>query len=375
MRQLSGVDSLHVLEETSTQHMHTIKIAVVDPGDAGPLSIDEVRRWARETLLRIPPLRWQVHKIPLGLGRPVFVDAGPFDIDRHIVTHRLPAGAGPEEFDEVVSQIASVKLPRDRPLWELTVVEGLPEGRVGLVFKLHHAIMDGQASVRFLEVAFDGGELPYGPVPTEPEPVPTRAVLVSFAIRQQAKLWAELPRVTARTVRSIRDNRSRKKAGAPPVVNPLSGPSTRFNRWPLAERVYVDVTVPFADIKSLKDATGTTINEVFVTLCGGAIRRYLAAHGETPDRCLNCAHPISLRRDDQRDDFGNRTSYWYVSLGTDIADPLERMAAVKQSLDAARDVPRSTPSSPTCAARGRSPWAADRSSPCGRWVPSRACSV
>ena len=338
LRQLSGVDALHVLEETGDQHMHTIKIAIVAPHAPGsPVTVDEVRAWARERLLLVPPLRWTVHKIPLGLGRPVFRDAGPIDVDQHVRSQRLAHGTD-EELDEVVSRIASSQLPRERPLWELTVVEGLTDERVALVFKLHHSIMDGQASVRFLEVAFDGGDLsPYGPVPSAPEPEPTRGQLVGFGLKAQATLWANLPKVTARTVRSIRDNRARKKGGAPPVVNPLSGPTTRFNRWPRAERVYADVTIPFAEIKAVKDATGRTVNEVFVTLCGGAIRRYLEEKGESPDRCLNCAHPISLRDDHERDNWGNRTSYWYVSLATDVADPIERLAAVKQSIDAARE--------------------------------------
>jgi diacylglycerol O-acyltransferase / wax synthase len=338
VRQLSGVDALHVLEETEGQHMHTIKIAIVAPHAPGrPVTADEVRVWARDRLVRVPPLRWTVHKIPLGLGRPVFVDAGPIDVDAHVRSERVETGRE-SELDDVVSRIASEQLPRDRPLWGLTVVEGLPDERVALVFKLHHSIMDGQASVRFLEVAFDGGDLDaYGPVPAAPDPTPTKPQLVGFALRSQAALWGNLPKVTARTVRSIRDNRARKKGGAPPVVNPLSGPTTRFNRWPEAERTYVDVTVPFAEIKAVKDATGRTVNEVFVTLCGGAIRRYLEEKGETPDRCLNCAHPISLRAGHERDNWGNRTSYWYVSLGTDVADPLQRLNAVKESLDAARE--------------------------------------
>jgi diacylglycerol O-acyltransferase / wax synthase len=338
VRQLSGVDALHVLEETGDQHMHTIKIAIVAPHAPGqPVTVDEVRAWARERLVKVPPLRWTVHRIPLGLGRPVFVDAGPIDVDAHVRAERL-SSSHDGELDAVVSRIASTQLSRDRPLWELTVVEGLAGDRVALVFKLHHSIMDGQASVRFFEVAFDGGDLDaFGPVPAAGEPEPTGAELVGFALKSQAKLWAHLPKVTARTYRSVRDNMARKKGGAPPVVNPMSGPATRFNKLPRAERVYADVTVPFAEIKAVKDATGRTVNEVFVTLCGGAIRRYLDEKGESPDRCLNCAHPISLRGDHERDNWGNRTSYWYVSLATDVADPMDRLIAVKESIDAARE--------------------------------------
>jgi diacylglycerol O-acyltransferase len=337
VRQLSGVDALHVLEESAGQHMHTIKLAVVGPRPDGPVTVEEIKAWARERLPQIPAMRWMVVKIPLGLGRPVFVDAGAFDVDRQVFVERMTTGDD-REFDEVVSRIASVQLNRDRPLWELTIVEGLQGDRVALVFKIHHAIMDGQASVRFFELAFDSEvDLDFGPVPDQPEQVPTRTKLMSFALGSQARLYGQLPAVMRRSMAAGRDNRARKASGAPPVVNPMSGPSTRFNRLPLPDRIYVDVTVPFSRITALKTATRSTVNEVFVTLCGGAIRRYLEAHDETPDKGLNVAHPVSLRRPEEIDNFGNRTSYWYVAIGTDVADPIERLAAVKSSLDAARE--------------------------------------
>lgn len=338
LQQLRGVDALHVLEETERQHMHTVKIAILGPTADGPVATEDVLAWARDRLPRIPPLRWRVHRIPFGLGRPVFTDAGPIDVDDHVRVEQLAPPGTDVELDEVVSRIASVQLDRTRPLWELTVVEGLTGDRVALVFKLHHSIMDGQASVRFLEVAFSDTEPPYGPVPAQADPTPKPSELARYALRQQARLYAQVPHVGKRTVAAIRDNINRKKAGAEPVANPMSGPSTSFNKLPERDRVYVDVTIPFADIRRLREATGATINEVFVTLCGGAIRRYLEAIGELPtERVLNAAHPISLRRDDERDAFGNRTSYWYVSLGTDHAEPLARLAAVKASLDAARE--------------------------------------
>ncbi len=343
MRQLSGVDALHVLEETDRQHMHTVKIAILGPDATGAaVTVETVRAWAEQALVRISPLRWRVRKIPGGLGRPVFIDGGRFDVDRHLRVEHLPTPGSSEQLDEVVSRVASERLDRAFPLWELTYVDGLDPrefsgGLVALVFKLHHAIMDGQASSRFLQLAFGSPDLHRFPPPPQPEPEPTKAELVRFALRSQARLYARLPHVTRRSVASIRQNVNRKKSGAAPVVNPLSGPSTRFNKPLLPERVYVDVTVPFADIRRLKDTTGRTVNEVFVTLCGGAIRRYLREHGELPDRCLNAAHPVSLRGDDEQDAFGNRTSYWYVSLGTDVEDPLERLEAVKDGLDAARE--------------------------------------
>ena len=337
MRQLSGVDALHVLEENARQHMHTLKIAIVGPRDGAPVPVEDLKDWARERLPRLAPFRWRVRKIPLGLGRPVFIDSGPFDVEPHIAVEALPAPGSDAQLDEVVSRIASGQLPRDRPLWELVIVTGLEGDRVALVFKIHHAVMDGQASVRFFELAFDGGSGdPLEEVPAQAEPMPGRARLIGYALRSQGRQIRQLPTVTARSMRSIRFNRNLRKSGAPAVVNPLSGPSTRFNKRLHPERVYVDLTVPFAEIKGLATRAGATVNEVFVTICGGAVRRYLAEHGETPDRCLNVTVPVSLRQPDEMDNFGNRTSYWYVAIGTDIVDPVERLAAVKDSLNAAR---------------------------------------
>src|SRR3954469_9081364 len=91
VRQLSGVDALHVLEETGDQHMHTVKIAILGPDGSAPVAVDMLLEWARDRLPRIPPLRWQLHKIPFGLARPVFVDSGPIDVDRHVRVVELPA--------------------------------------------------------------------------------------------------------------------------------------------------------------------------------------------------------------------------------------------------------------------------------------------
>lgn len=337
MRQLSGVDAYHALAESPRQHMHTIKIAVIDPGAADrPISLPTLRAWSADRLVHIPALRWRLVKIPLGLGRPVFVDGGPLDVDYHVVAERLPPPGTPEQFDDLVSRIASQQLDRARPLWQLTLVEGMAQGQLGLVFKLHHSIMDGQASVRFLETAFDGaGAAPSGPAPAA-EPIPSTARLVRFALASHLRLAAALPTVLRRTVASVRDNEARKKSGAARVVNPLSGPRTRLNAPVTAERIYVDVTIPLRELRAIKDAAGATLNDVFVALCGGAIRRYLEEHGEVPDRCLNATAPVSLRGEHERDSFGNRTSYWYVSLGTDTPDPLERLAKVQASIGAAR---------------------------------------
>jgi WS/DGAT/MGAT family acyltransferase len=340
MHQLNGVDAFHVLEERPRQHMHTIKVAVLDPSTSSePFTPDKVRAWVRDRLVHMPPLRWRLVSLPVRIGRPVWIDGGPLDLDYHVRTATLPAPGGDGELDALVSQILSEQLDRRWPLWQVTYVDGLADGRVALVFKIHHSIMDGQASVRFFEMAFDSDEdFPFPIEPVIPERTPTIRELYRYVFRQQGKQWVAIPSVFRRSLASIRDNRALKKSGAPPVVNPMSGPRTRFNDVLTPERAYVDVTVPLADIRAIKDALGCSLNDVYVTLCGGAIRRYLAEHGELhQSKSLISAMPVSLRADHDRDSFGNRTTYWYISVGTDQADQIARLRKVQQSIAAARE--------------------------------------
>jgi diacylglycerol O-acyltransferase / wax synthase len=111
---------------------------------------------------------------------------------------------------------------------------------------------------------------------------------------------------------------------------------TRFNKPITPNRVYVDVTVPMRSLKEAKDALGGTLNDVYLTLCGGAVRRYLEARDELPDVSLTAASPVSLRTDEESAAYGNRISHWYVTLATNEADPVARLAAVSRSTQAAR---------------------------------------
>ena len=336
MRQLSGSDAYHVLEETPAQHMHTMKIAIVDAANADePITLESVRRWAADHLPRVPALRWRLVRMPLGIARPAWVDAPRLDVDYH-VRHLVldPPGTG-EQLDDAISTIASVALDRDKPLWQLWFIEGLDGGRVGFAFKMHHAIADGMASVRILEEAFGAAEPPQ-PVPAA-ETMPSRARLLAFALRSQARTWAGLPRMLRRTASSLRAGRAREKGGGPAVTRPLRAPSTRFNSPLSAERVYVNVNVSLSDLRDVKDSLGATLNDVYVALCGGALRRYLDKHGELPDGDLTGTSPVSLRTDDELASYGNRTSYWYVTVAPDAGDAVGRLEGVRASTSAARD--------------------------------------
>lgn len=336
VRQLTGLDAMHVLEERPGRYMHTLKIVVFDAAAARePVTFDSTKRWAAQHLVQVELLRRLLVKVPMGIARPFWVDAGTVDVDAHVFAASAAAPGDDEAFDAVLSEIASLPLARDRPLWELWFVDGLAGGRVALVFKLSHALADGVASVRLLEEIF--GADADAEDTSVAEPVPSGWRRLALGARTQVQQWRQFPSMVRRTGAGVMRYTARKAAGLPQVTRPLAGPLTRFNRELTPNRLYVNVTVPLHELVEVKQALGVTVNDVFIALCGGALRRYLAEQGELPPRSLTAASPVSIRTDDEADRFGNRTSYWNVSLATDVEDPVERVRAVQTSTAAARE--------------------------------------
>src|SRR5215831_984404 len=152
MKRLAGADAHFLLLETRVQHLHTLKIFVVEGSSADvPQAHLRVRRQLEQIVPQIEPYRWKLLRVPFGLGLPLWVDAPEIDLDYHIRRMAVPAPGSPREFCEVVSYIASFPLERDRPLWQMWIVEGLEGGRVAYVMKIHHAVADGAASARLAQ--------------------------------------------------------------------------------------------------------------------------------------------------------------------------------------------------------------------------------
>ena len=182
MKVMSGLDARFLYSETTNAHMHTMKVVVVDlAARTEPLSPEDLPELIEERLSRMPVLRRRVVPAPHNIGNPVMVDDPDFDIANHLRTTQAEAPGGQRELDQVVADIAGVALPRDRPLWEMTVVHGLEGGRVAFVMKLHHALADGVASVSLLENAFVTDEAAAVVDAFRPEPIPTSRQLYRAA--------------------------------------------------------------------------------------------------------------------------------------------------------------------------------------------------
>lgn len=166
MKRLSGWDAFLLYSETPNVHMHTLKIAVIDLAGLGDrtFGIDEFRRVLRERLYKLEPFGYQLVDIPFKFHHPMWREHAEVDLEYHVRPWRVAAPGGRRELDAAIGEIASTPLDRSRPLWEMYLVEGLANGRVAVVGKIHHALADGVASANLLALGMDAGLHPC-PIP------------------------------------------------------------------------------------------------------------------------------------------------------------------------------------------------------------------
>ena len=337
MERLTGLDAGFLYMETPTLHMHTLKIAVVDPASVpGGYSFRRFKEVLDERLHLLPPFRRRIVDVPAKIHHPVWVEDAAFDLSDHVRRVGCPAPGGMAEFAELVSDIASRQLLRDRPLWEIWCVEGLEGGRVAFVAKIHHSVADGVAAASLLaNVALDLGDVG-ADTSWRGDVVPSRGELFRHAVRDLARELKYLPRLLRTTLRNMAAVRRRRKESdlTPPL--PFDTPNTRFNTSLTAHRTFTMATVSLGDVKAVKDAFGTTVNDVVLAIVAGALRVYLYERDELPDKPLVAGVPVSTTAEPDRLG-GNKVSNMFTALRTDIEDPVERLQAISEVTKAAKE--------------------------------------
>lgn len=348
MERMTGMDAGFLYMETPTIHMHTIKAAVIDPATVpGGYTFERFREVLGERLHLLPPFRRRVVEVPFGLHHPVWVDDPDFELDRHIRRVVLDAPAGRREMDRAIAAVASTPLRRDRPLWEIVVLEGMPDGHIGFVAKLHHSLADGVAAAELLANVMDLEPDPPEP-PVDPdggrawtgEPLPSRWRLLWAAVVEVLAGLGRIPALVRRTLRSLLAvGRRRRTAEVSPPVPVLDTPNVSFSTALTARRSFATTTLPLDEIRAVKAAAGATVNDVLLTLVAGALRSYLVARDELPVTPLVAGVPVSTDRPEEvRRLGGNKVSNLFTALPTHLDDPAERLAAVHEVTAAAKEV-------------------------------------
>lgn len=337
MDRLSTLDAEFLHLEDGVTHMHIAGACVfADP----PPSDDELRGLIASKLHLIPRYRQRIRTVPFELGRPVWVDDPDFELAYHVRHTALPAPGDDATFDRLMGRLMSQPLDRGRPLWEAWLVEGLADGHWALVFKIHHCMVDGVAGVELLTVLLDlEPHTAVGtPEPWEPEPEPPDVAKVLDA-------WGGLAGDALRAARAIPAALLHPADAAQTGIDTARGLArfgTRLTATPPLSiegnigphRAWAHSSASLADVKTVRNAFGGTINDVVLTAVAGGLRTLLLGRGEDPSSAdIRSLVPVSARHDDGRGVPDNRVTALLYELPVHITDPVERLALVHGQMD------------------------------------------
>lgn len=338
---LTALDESFLHLERPETPMHVGAVAVLERApfyDAtGRFRLDDVRALVASRLQLIPRFRKRVMPVPLGRGRSVWVDHDAFDVADHVRLTALPAPGRRRQLFELAERLMAQVLDRDRPLWELWLVEGVDGGEhVGLIHKSHHTLTDGISGVDIATVLLD-----FSPEPTvldpdgwTPAPAPDPSRLVVDTVRERITRPAEMVSTVRRATDAPRDAVDRAAGLGRSIGSLLDGqlvaPRLSFNARVGEGRRIETVRVPLATVRAVREAFGCTVNDVLLAVVGSAVGRVLDAHGELhPELVLKAFCPVSVRDDDQRMQLGNRISTMVVPLMVGERDARVRLEAVR----------------------------------------------
>jgi WS/DGAT/MGAT family acyltransferase len=341
MDRMSPLDAsfLHIEDENS--HMHIGSVAIFD---GPPPAHDEVLRWIGGKLPLVPRYRQKVRMVPFDLGRPVWVDDPHFRLDYHVRQTALPRPGGAEQLRTLVGRVMSQRLDRNRPLWEIWVVEGLEEDRWALVSQVHHCMVDGISGTDLLAVILDLEATASKPVPDhwKPQPEPSDMRLLGDAAVDYLVTPLEQARGLRRVVRAPRTSlrragetllgmRSMLGLASTSGLAALNGPIGPHRRYHWARG-------SLADVKAIRNGLGGTVNDVVLAAITRGFRDLLVSRGAAVEGCsVRTMVPVSVRLPGERGSYNNRVSAMFADLPVGIEDPAERLEAIRAQMEGLKE--------------------------------------
>lgn len=336
MDRMSGIDAGMFFAENETT---PLQIASVSVFEGPPPAYGEFMRAVIARLVKLPRFRQRVRRVPLDLGRPVWVDDPHLQLLYHVRHTAVPAPGGAEELRNLAGRVLAQRLDLSRPLWEMWLVEGLEQGRWAIISKVHHCMVDGVGGSDLMTRLFDlgpGTGLPRGrrtaiPLPAA-EPEASRSALVLRGVAgttlEQVRQLARLPRVvrssaratTGRFLRDLPAYARRLRAGA--GASSLNGPTSPHRRW---SWVHADL----GEARRVGEVFGGTVNDVVLAAAARGFRDLLSGRDELrPDSVVRAMVPVSIRLPGE-ESLTNRVSAVVVSLPCGEPDPVRRLELIR----------------------------------------------
>jgi diacylglycerol O-acyltransferase len=336
---LSAQDHSFLIAETRNVHMHVAGTQIFEAGPLGTadggVDIEAIKRATDSVMHLIPRYRQRLAWIPIE-RHPVWVDDRQFNLDYHIRHTSLPRPGSSEQLKHLSARIMAQQLDRSRPLWETWIVEGLEHNRFAMISKIHHCMMDGLSGVDLAHILMSPSpdyEM-HEPLAYVPRPSPSRWELLRDAATRRVGMPLEAVRgiqefarqtVDVRQELWTRANAVRELIGwavrpaNPTPLNGRLGPHRRFD-W---------LSIPLDGVKAIRRALGCSVNDVILATVAGAVRDFLIRRRVRPeDIDFRVSAPVSMRRDEDRGQMGNRVSSWILRLPIEEADPRERIKGI-----------------------------------------------
>ncbi|WP_435202593.1 wax ester/triacylglycerol synthase family O-acyltransferase [Qipengyuania sp. 902] len=337
MRQLQGMDASFVALETRNSPMHIGSILIYNPETApgGFVRFKDILAFFESRMQLSRTIRQRLVRVPFDLDYPYWIEDPDFDLEYHVRHIALPKPGDWRQLCIQAARIFSRPLDLKRPPWEFTIVEGLDniegvaKGSYAMVTKVHHAAIDGMSGVDLLEAmhTLDPNEPPpNSPDDWQPEKVPNPVELLGKSYFNAITNPMKQLEVAAKAAPGLAKALKGMVAKEFDLSREMIAPKTRFNRKISGHRVVEGRSVPLADIKMIRQAVdGAKVNDVFLAIVGGAMRKYLLAKDDLPKKTLTAMAPISVRTTDEKGDMGNQVAAMVAPLGTHIEEPLDRL--------------------------------------------------
>jgi diacylglycerol O-acyltransferase len=343
-QRLSGMDASFLYMETPSAHSHVVGTLILDPSTAPTeFTFERVKQLLRERMHLLEPFRRRLAWVPFNLSHPVWVEDPAFDMDAHVHHTTVRAPGSMRELADVVGDIAGRPLDRSRPLWECWVIDGLEDGQVAMVTKIHHAAIDGVTGADLMAHLFDLE--PDAPPPTPPDApwqadeVPSDLELTADALRYVLGNPLRMAKVLRNTVGSVVDivaqQRAKPDDDAPSPAMPFQAPRVRWSGAITPHRVVAFGKAALDDMRAVKSTFGTTVNDVVLAACTITLRRYLAAHDDLPDVPLVCSVPVSVHGQSTSEGT-NQVSTMFVRLPVQLEDPIEVLRTINAETKVAK---------------------------------------
>jgi len=350
MDQLSGLDASFLYLETGNMPMHIGSLAIYDQSTApgGAVTFKDILRFFETRLHKARAFRQRIVTVPMSLDHPYWIEDPDFDLEFHVRHIALPKPGDWRQLCIQAARLHARPLDTKRPLWEAYVIEGLdnvagiPAGSFALLTKIHHAAIDGVSGAEMSAAIHDYSLDDTVEAPDSewrPERFPTAMELLARTGVTTAKKPFEFASFVARNASTA------WQFGRGLVSKELSlttkVPRTRFNGNVSPHRVFDGRSFSLDEIRAIKDRVeGATVNDVIVSVCGGALRKYLESKGELPEESLVAMAPVSARPEQMRKAAGNMVSTMSLPVRSDISDPLDRLRAVHEESEKAKRLTR-----------------------------------